>query len=496
MHYRIEPGLIACDEEVWIAALGVRVDDGGYQPQSSTIVEKPKGAGHIRPGVHLEIEDQIVYSACVASILDEIRTGTDGNEEIDCSLKLSADEAEILDPAFSGWSDFRTRSLDYLNPVGNYTHCVVADITACYENIDIGMLMSDLRAQGCDAEILDLISKSLNRWANNLRGVPQGHAATDAMVKLYLTKIDSQLQAAGYTHLRYVDDFRVFCRSEEEAKRAMVELSTILRHRGLHLQSAKSRILTREDARAIIDGTAPAIDRVRDDLVEILIDAAADEGPYYPMTEIDELLATDPKDSPEVLEAAFTELIVNGEPWDKSIFHFLLNRLAALQNRTALEYCLPLLVSRPEETSEVLTYIERIGALEDVADRLAEFAAGVEASIYPYQAFEIVRRFHKAGMSPPEAILDLCRTWAFEGRARYPFMRRIARLALGDFGTPADLERLLNLYPQCDGSAQQIEIIVAIHDLERQRRNSFLSRFEGDGEWNRLACLYVKRHWP
>src|SRR3954470_15213046 len=74
--FRIEPTLIEYDRDAWLAALGETVDSGGFLPQSATIIEKPKGEGHIRPGVHLEIEDQIVYAACVASEAAKIAAAT------------------------------------------------------------------------------------------------------------------------------------------------------------------------------------------------------------------------------------------------------------------------------------------------------------------------------------------------------------------------------------------------------------------------------------
>jgi hypothetical protein len=75
-------------------------------------------------------------------------------------------------------------------------------------------------------------------------------------------------------------------------------------------------------------------------------------------------------------------------------------------------------------------------------------------------------------------------------------MRRIARIALGMFGSDADVERMFNSYAQCEGTAQQLEVILSVHRIEKQRRNGLMSRVENDNPWNRLASLYVRDKWP
>jgi hypothetical protein len=97
----------------------------------------------------------------------------------------------------------------------------MADISSFYENIDISLLVSDLRDTGAPPAAIDQLSVCLNRWSQVPgRGIPQGQSSSDILGKLYLNNIDQVLKSMGYSHLRYVDDIRVFCGSEVEAKKS------------------------------------------------------------------------------------------------------------------------------------------------------------------------------------------------------------------------------------------------------------------------------------
>jgi hypothetical protein len=70
-------------------------------------------------------------------------------------------------------------------------YVVMADITAFYENIDLGLLLSDL------IEAINQISSCLNKWAQvQGRGIPQGQSPSDILAKLYLNSIDQTLKGS------------------------------------------------------------------------------------------------------------------------------------------------------------------------------------------------------------------------------------------------------------------------------------------------------------
>ena len=136
--------------------------------------------------------------------------------------------------------------------------------------------MSDLRTIQIPKTELDLLAKCLRRWSGTrTKGIPQGYTASDILAKVYLGPVDQALRNEDLDHLRYVDDFRVFCGSRNEAKQAILVLAELMSNRGLNLQSAKTDIYTKEQAKPQIGGVAEKLEDVTQQLhKEINVDAA------------------------------------------------------------------------------------------------------------------------------------------------------------------------------------------------------------------------------
>jgi hypothetical protein len=248
--------LIEFDLDGWLQTRLESARQGTYTPSPLFICDVPKGNGLIRPGGHLSYADRLVYVACVGACFPAIHRALKWSQGvIDYSYQLAFDPAnpEWIRDRFLGWKNFDQKSIAKIE-AGAAT-VVVADISAFYENVDIGLVISDVRATGAPGAAVDQLSVCLNKWAQvSGRGIPQGHTPSDILAKLYLNTVDHNLKNMGYQHLRYVDDIRVFCADEREAKQLLIDLSKLLRRRGLNLQSAKSEILTAGDARGRIRG--------------------------------------------------------------------------------------------------------------------------------------------------------------------------------------------------------------------------------------------------
>lgn len=495
---RPEVALAESDLDGWLERLGEDLVAGTYVPKSAIVVEVPKGSALVRPGSHLDLADQVVFAACIIALLPKLRDALAGSEDIDNSYRLADGEDEFFKEPFRGWKGFQTATAEILGADLAVSHVVVADVAACYENVDHRTLISDLNGIGIPEEIRKLLTTLLSTWALIHKGIPQGHSAADILGKLYLYRVDDQLRALGKRHIRYVDDIRIFCRSETEAKITLVELAKLLRSRGLNLQSAKSKIVTREDAPLVLDGTVSRIEKVRDELVGFLRDIGFEGDDYVTREEIDALLTQDVKVNVDVLSTAFDELVSTASTYDKSLFRFLVKRLGIAGSSHAVENCFGFLESHPEETDAILKYFSRLGDPEQFVARLCEFLVDNDRCVYPYQRYEILDWLLRCEETEvvSDEVLGRLREWALPGDSRYPYLRRAARIALGVFGGEADLELLFDLYPQAEGDAQQLEIMTSLFRLERQRRNGFLSRAADDNDWNRLAAPIIRRVEP
>jgi len=496
-HFTVHPDIvdwIESDLDAWLDSVAEELASG-YTPRPSKFAAVPKAGGLIRPGTILELEDAVVYNFLVGRLLPSIIEQLKWSQgEVDTAYPL-ANDADILDwtgIGFLVWQNWRDRSAARLAAVG-VEYVVVSDITGFYENVDLQRLASDVRAIGADADTVDLLQRCLRNWAlPRNEGIPQGYSASDILAKLYLDGVDRNLRNDGFTHVRYVDDIRVFCRTRLEARRAIHRLTAHLYPRGLNLQSAKTHILDKRQARRKFTG----VDELIADLNQKLAaEMSAAEGGYIKPAEVLQALAQHPGPAPEVLERAFHEHFSFGSdvPFDPTLFHYLLVRLAKVRSRVAVTYSLDVLATRPEETGQILDYFAAVGLESDAQAIVTEYLGSDEA-IYDYQSYQILRWFHNERVSNDE-MLQLCRRWAAD-RNRDPWLRSYAFAYLRSFGSAADWAQIEESYGEAMTELERADRVAAVERLERGRRNTFYARVGGHGKLVSRAVAVAKARTP
>jgi hypothetical protein len=454
----------------------------GYVPSERLLCLTPKPGWLVRPGAVLNLEDEVIYTALLGALHERLWTligSSQGDPDVAYQLQPLQAGVEWVRSGFRVWTDWRTRSLAKL--AGGCLYMVTADIAAFYDTIDLSLLFSDLRAMGADPTALPLLSACLNRWASPLgRGIPQGYTASDILAKLYLHPVDVALRNAGFTHLRYVDDIRIFCTSLLEAKRALLLMTEVLRRRGLNLQTAKTQIDTLEKAQRKVDGVTPTIAAIQKRLARETGANASAAGRYATAVEIDRALEGAPPETAAALERTFSESFeaADADQFDATLFHYVLNRLGKVRSRVATEFCIGLLRRRPEETEYVLRYLAAIGLGVGEKEQLVEYLASPDA-LYDYQLFQIVRWWYEV-RDWPASLLPLCREW-IRDRNRAPWLRAYSLALIGDCGDTADLEMLESLYASAATAIERAEVARALYRMERGRRNAFYGRVRGDG---------------
>ena len=424
----------------WIAARFEDLQGGRYEPKPMFVCDVPKGGGLIRPGAHLSYADRLVYAACVGACLPaihEVLRWAQGSVDFSYQLANDSKNPDWIRNRFGGWRDFNQTSLNY---IGNQTQFVVfADITAFYENIDIGLLISDLKASGAPQFAIAQLSTCLNKWSQIPgRGLPQGQTPSDILAKLYVNNIDRRLRQLGYRYVRYVDDMRAFFATLTEAKQFLVEISRVLRKRGLCLQSAKSTILPAESARSEIENVTSVLKDVCKEFIAEVVEVVGFGDPYLELAEADALLESSPDETPiEVIERAYqVHVIESPEQFNKTLFHFLLNRLGKQKNDFALSHVLGMLEPHPEETQEILKYLAAVDSPEALEPIIVDAMQSGQL-IYDYQTYQIMSWFLIHLANPSEGLMDFARGVGFELR-RPRYLRTVCRALLGKFGSQAD----------------------------------------------------------
>ena len=87
----------------------------------------------------------------------------------------------------------------------------------------------------------------MEKWYYNDRhGLPQNRDASSFIANIVLDAVDKSMVNKGYDYFRYVDDIRIICTDEFEAKRALNDLIFELRKFGLNINSKKTVILDKD----------------------------------------------------------------------------------------------------------------------------------------------------------------------------------------------------------------------------------------------------------
>lgn len=461
-----------------------------YIPQPCNLANVPKGKGAVRPGAILTFEDQIAYTMLVDSIYPELHAELSDIQGVsDFAYQLQPqDHSTWFKHQFTCWDEFKNKSLEKISEGSQFV--VVTDVTGCYENIDLNLLTADLRRIGAPPQTISQIRKLLKKWGQvGTKGLPQGISASHLLAKLYMSGVDIEIRNAGYSQFRFVDDIRIFCNSIPEAKRALMTLTGILRRRGLNLQSAKSKILQADDARLEIAGKATVIDalharlRSETDIIEV------DGYPYA--IEIQINTGVPNAEQLKIIRQAFRDYFVLGDDadFDKTLFHYLLNKLGNASDNVAVTYSLDLLERHPEETPHILKYLSKLSGRSAVFSQLIGFLNSDNA-VYDYQNYLIIEWLLDNGCTL-NAYKVILRTTGFDNN-KPAYYRAKAKQALGSIGDHADLIRIRDSLNDASSLQEKEAIICSLARLESSVRNTFLNETAASDTSLTNACDHTR----
>ena len=115
-----------------------------------------------------------------------------------------------------------------------------ADLKSYFDTIPHGRLMERVGEKVSDGKVLSLIEgmlqagvmDSVEGWQATKQGSPQG-AVISSLSNIYLNGLDWKMTRNGCEMVRYADDFVVLCSSQEEAQKALEQISQWVEENGL-----------------------------------------------------------------------------------------------------------------------------------------------------------------------------------------------------------------------------------------------------------------------
>lgn len=130
-----------------------------------------------------------------------------------------------------------------------YQIVIDADIKGFFDNLSHDVAMSRIRQRIADGRVLDLFEAFLKAGIHEdgvvtapEAGTPQGGVVSPWISNLVLDDLDKAIEAKGWRHVRYADDFVVLCKTPEEAEPALRYIKDVVRKLELELHETKTRI--------------------------------------------------------------------------------------------------------------------------------------------------------------------------------------------------------------------------------------------------------------
>jgi RNA-directed DNA polymerase len=127
---------------------------------------------------------------------------------------------------------------------------VDADLKDFFGSVDHEKLLTLIAQRVADGRVLCLIQAMLKagsygqgRLFPSERGTPQGSVVSPLLSNILLTPFDREMRRKGFQLTRFADDWVITCKSEAEARAAIVAALRILKELGVELHPQKTRIV-------------------------------------------------------------------------------------------------------------------------------------------------------------------------------------------------------------------------------------------------------------
>jgi hypothetical protein len=245
-YFRLQYQQFAVAEDALITDLADRLRRGIYEPEAACKIFQPKASGILRPISLLTVEDQIVYQAATNLIAENLYPRIVNKYLTKIFGNLYAGKKSIW--FYRKWTDaykaFNEASRRAFTDGLVYTASF--DITACYDSLDHQVLRHFLERIGLDVDFRTKFTEWLERWTATGRGIihnhgiPQGPLSSGLVSEVVLSSFDDlRIKGVDFRYFRYVDDIRLFAKSEHDLRRLLVALDLISKDIGLFPQSGK-----------------------------------------------------------------------------------------------------------------------------------------------------------------------------------------------------------------------------------------------------------------
>lgn len=268
-HFRELYAAYAIADESLLADLRNRLRREIYEPNHSTKLYLPKASGILRPVSLLTIEDQIAYQSAVNVVAERLfpRVRARYLKEVFGHLYAGRSSIWFYRKWSTGYTAFNAAARKAFKD--GYRFAASFDLTACYDSLDHRVLCHFMQRLGLRPDFCKTLTDWLCRWtATDHRiyhnhGIPQGPLSSGLLSEVVLQHFDANRgRESKVKYFRYVDDIRLFGKSELELRKMLVTLDYLSKDIGLFPQASKISIHEVTDIEAELKSVSSPVESV------------------------------------------------------------------------------------------------------------------------------------------------------------------------------------------------------------------------------------------
>jgi len=438
----------------------------------------PKPNFTIRPMSRPETKDWLLYEAIVQLISTNITKDSSICKKSFSYLNLLPETERE-----NNWVKFDNKSREFY--VHGNRYAVVADLTGYYENISLNELRKRIiNYMGENDEnraLVDVLHRMLRKWSEDRvsgYGLPQGPPASSFLADIYLDHVDHKMDNYE-NYVRYMDDIRIFCKTEIEAKLALKELIIALGALKLNINAKKTEILREHEIESKLFDPAKSLF----DIIESILkskDASKIKEVIPPLT--------------EMFETSF----LDGN-FEKSHLNFSLYRLSTL-HASGFEMDVDRITSlirdnfihKPHHTGLFCYFLTPFPKDKLIIRYLIDFIKDTN-NIYEWQEAKVVQSLLKFYANLSSDDVQYCIRCVMDSNKHFA-VRAFYSLLIGKHGSNRDREILVDLYDHSWSDYLKAAFILAVQQLGYASRNEFYSRIKENEGTNDIGKFvdYVK----
>jgi hypothetical protein len=223
----------------------IRMYLGGTKPEPPFAIALPRKSGETKPWSMPSVNDQIIFQTCVSSIAERLfEKSVDGQKVFSYRYNRNRDVLALTEDHLTAWRNFQNETQ---RRCGSANCILQIDLEDAFRSIDRARFIQFLRDLFPDRSEVDLLEILVNSFAAGEPGLPLVNDSVFFLGNAYLSVVDRAVGRHTSNFLRFVDDYRIFGKSQAELQNVAQALGPDLEHLGFRINSHKLRLQTGEE---------------------------------------------------------------------------------------------------------------------------------------------------------------------------------------------------------------------------------------------------------